>query len=85
MAKLIIWIDNCAGQYECCHNIYQIVTLPSRHKTLKEFIHCFAHVFHFKGGHNSEGRVIKDELKMDLKEERVPTALDCFEANYDGK
>ena len=42
---IIVWNDNCTGQYKCHHNIYNIATLPSIYDSVKVSNHRFAQVF----------------------------------------
>ena len=86
LKRIIIWTDNCSGQYKCRHNIFQVVTLPSRFESIEVVTHRYAQVFNFKGGHDSEGRVIKEEIKNgELNDVLFPTALECFKRLYEEK
>jgi hypothetical protein len=78
---IIVWTDNCAAQYKCNHNFLKVARLASTIEGVK-IKHQFAQKYHFKGVHDTSGKVPKAKIRaLELerkKGERVANAKDCF-------
>ena len=77
LTRLIIWTDNCSGQYKCRQNFFDLSKIPYSHPYIEEVEHCFAQVYGFKGPWDAAGKVVKAKIKS-LESEQKCRAPDAF-------
>jgi hypothetical protein len=83
---VVVWTDNCGGQYKCQQNFLKIATSPSGKRRI-QVEHRFAQKYQFKGVWDAAGKVLKHwmvnfELVSSVRnrqKKRLATAWDCYE------
>ena len=74
-----MYTDNCAGQYKCRQNIFQLASFPERHPGSRA-VHKFAQKFKFKGPWDATVKIVKEGIRnCELKFKRCANATDCYE------
>jgi hypothetical protein len=78
--EILLWTDNCAGQYKCNQNFWKIASFSEVFPGIS-IKHRFAQKYHFKGVWDGAGKVIKEFIRRAeiSKEIRFDTAFKCFE------
>jgi hypothetical protein len=59
--RVVVWTDNCGGQYKCQQNFLKIATSPSGKRRI-QVEHRFAQKYQFKGVWDAAGKVLKHWL-----------------------
>jgi hypothetical protein len=91
LKHVIVWTDNCAGQYKCRFNFLKIAQFPSQIEGVL-LHHRFAQKYDFKGIWDASSKVIKDFIRKneyeattlspsdqtEKKNKRYPNALACY-------
>jgi hypothetical protein len=75
---VVIWTDNCVGQYKCRQNFLKIATFSQRVNHVR-VSHRYAQKYDFKGVWDAAGKVIKQYMrKLELTREcRIADSFDC--------
>lgn len=60
LKEVIIWTDNCAGQYKCKYNFWKLATFHERHGV--NIRHRFAQKYGCKGPWDAAGKALKGKL-----------------------
>jgi len=79
ITEVIVWTDNCGGQYKCNQNFYKIATAADRLQGV-EVKHRFAQKYCFKGVWDGAGMVVKHKIRSDeiACTGRYPDAITCY-------
>ena len=77
--RVLIWTDNCACQYKCNQNFFQIACFAHEVDGI-QITHRFAQKYMFKGVWDAAGKVIKATIRdLELEKVRFPNGFACYE------
>eukprot|EP00557_Chaetoceros_sp_GSL56_P006393 CAMPEP_0176503534 /NCGR_PEP_ID=MMETSP0200_2-20121128/15416_1 /TAXON_ID=947934 /ORGANISM="Chaetoceros sp., Strain GSL56" /LENGTH=404 /DNA_ID=CAMNT_0017902835 /DNA_START=510 /DNA_END=1721 /DNA_ORIENTATION=- len=81
VTNIILWSDNCPGQYKCRQNFFQIAQITNKHPHINSFTHNFAKQFGFKSKNDTIGHWIKSKIRQQERDMDcfAPSALACFD------